>query len=46
LLDTSLNLPLVLEFFDDPERIDAVLEHIQDDIQPGHLVRWSAEINE
>lgn len=46
LLDTSLNLPLVLEFFDDPERIDAVLEHLQDDIQPGHLVRWLAEINE
>jgi PII-like signaling protein len=46
LLDTSLNLPLILEFFDDPERVDVVLEHIQDNIQPGHLVRWTAEINE
>ncbi|HEY9151200.1 MAG: DUF190 domain-containing protein [Gammaproteobacteria bacterium] len=46
LLDTSLDLPLVLEFFDDPERVDLVLEHIQDSIQPGHLVRWAAEINE
>lgn len=46
LLDTSLDLPLVLEFFDDPERVDEVLEHLQDSIQPGHLLRWSAEINE
>ena len=46
LLDTSLNLPVVLEFFDDPERVDVVLAHIQDSIQPGHLLRWAAEINE
>lgn len=46
LLDTSLDLPLTLEFFDDPERVDEVLEHLQDSIQPGHLLRWSAEINE
>ena len=46
LLDTSLDLPLVLEFFDDPERVDEVLEHLQGSIQPGHLLRWSAEINE
>jgi hypothetical protein len=31
---------------DDPERVGVVLEHLQDSIQPGHLVRWAAEINE
>ena len=46
LLDMSLDLPLVLEFFDDPDKVDRILEDLKDHIQPGHLVRWSAQINE
>jgi PII-like signaling protein len=45
LLDLSLDLPLVLEFFDAPDRVDEILGHLQDTIAPGHLVRWSAEVN-
>ncbi len=44
--DLSLDLPLVLEFFDVPERIDKVLEHLDTIIKPGHLVRWNAWVNE
>lgn len=46
LLDMSLDLPLVLEFFDDPERVDTILDHLRGSIPPGHLVRWPAQINE
>lgn len=40
LLDISLDLPLVVEFFDVPPKVEAVLEHIRKDIDPGHIVSW------
>jgi PII-like signaling protein len=45
LLDVSLDLPLVVEFFDTPERIDRVLADIGHEIEAGHLLTWSAECN-
>lgn len=45
LLDMSLDLPLVVEFFDAPARIDAVLEHLSEIIEPGHMVSWQARLN-
>jgi PII-like signaling protein len=45
LLDLSLDLPVTLEFFDRPERIDAVLEHLSDMVDAGHIVRWTAQMN-
>ncbi|MGD8783670.1 MAG: DUF190 domain-containing protein [Thioalkalispiraceae bacterium] len=45
LMDLSLNLPIVVEFFDDHEKVDAIWEHLQDIIKPEHMVRWDAEIN-
>lgn len=41
LVDLSLNLPLVIEFFDSPERVDAVLEQMVDIVEPGHVVSWN-----
>ncbi|MBT8450318.1 MAG: DUF190 domain-containing protein [Gammaproteobacteria bacterium] len=43
LLDVSLDLPIVLEFFDTPEKIHAIVQDLEDDIKPGHLVMWSAQ---
>ena len=40
LLDMSLNLPLVVEFFDVPEKVNNILEHIRKDVKPGHIVSW------
>lgn len=40
LVDLTLDLPVVVEFFDSPERIDAMLERMGDMIEPGHLVTW------
>ena len=40
LLDMSLDLPLVIEFFDVPQKVDNILEHIRDTVEPGHIVSW------
>ena len=45
LLDVSLDLPVILEFFDTPEKIRAIIEELEGDIKPGHLVMWSAHTN-
>ena len=45
LLDMSLNLPVVVEFFDIPEKIDRIIEHLNTFIEPGQIVSWSANIN-
>ncbi|GMR21208.1 MAG: DUF190 domain-containing protein [Gammaproteobacteria bacterium] len=46
LLDLSLNLPVVVEFFDTPDKIKAILVHLEEDIKPGHMVMWQAQINQ
>lgn len=43
--DLSLNLPIVVEFFDVPAKIDEILEHLNTFIKPGHIVKWSATTN-
>jgi PII-like signaling protein len=44
LLDMSLDLPLVVEFFDEPDKVRSILEHISTDIPPGHIVFWPATL--
>lgn len=44
-IDLSLNLPVVVEFFDKPEKIGAVLDHLGDTIKVGHMLSWPALIN-
>lgn len=45
LLDLSLDLPVVIEFFERPEKAAAILEHINTLIEPGHMVTWTAQVN-
>ncbi len=45
LLDLSLDLPLILEFFDAPEKVARVLQRLDSIIQPGHMVSWPASVN-
>ena len=45
LIDLSLNLPVAVEFFDSPERVEDILKHLQDRLKPGHVVVWKAEVN-
>lgn len=45
LLDVSLDLPIVIEFFDRPERIETILRDLQDKVAPGHILTWTAAAN-
>jgi PII-like signaling protein len=45
LLDLSLDLPLVIEFFDEPAKVKRILDHLKDILPPGHVVSWSARVN-
>lgn len=46
IVDLSLNMPIVVEFFDEDEKINNILDHLSDQIKAGHMLKWSAEINE
>jgi PII-like signaling protein len=43
LIDLSLELPVVIEFFDTPEIIAGVLEQVQKMVKVDHIVTWSAQ---
>jgi len=45
LLDLSLDMPVVIEFFDHPEKMASVIEHLKTELEPGHLVYWPARTN-
>lgn len=46
LVDISFDLPLVVEFFDDPERAKEIIDHLAEVIDPGHIVSWSATLTD
>lgn len=46
LLDLSLDLPLVIEFFDEPEKVARILSHLTDILPAGHVITWSANVNQ
>ena len=45
LVDLSLDLPLAIEFFDEPEKIEPVLAHLNTLIKPEHILYWNAKAN-
>jgi len=44
LVDLSLNLPLVVEFFDEPDKITTIIEHLKNMIEAEHIVFWPASV--
>jgi uncharacterized protein len=42
LVDLSLDLPLVIEFYDSPERVESIIEHLQNKMGVSHIVSWPA----
>lgn len=44
LIDTVLDLPIVIEFFDTPERIEKIIAHLREVVPPGHIVSWAARL--
>lgn len=45
-VDLSLDLPVVVEFFDEPARAREALERLTKLCKPGHIVEWSARATE
>ena len=45
LVDLSLDLPLTVEFFDSPDKVNCILEHLSGLLEGGHIVRWQAQMN-
>ncbi len=43
LIDLSLDLPLIVEFYDMPERVEAVLQHLETQLGLTHVLSWQAE---
>lgn len=43
LLDMSFDLPVIIEFFDEPEKVTIALESISDLITPGHVLTFDAD---
>lgn len=46
LLDLSLDLPVVIEFFDAPDKVRRLLGHLKGLLPPGHVISWPARMNE
>ena len=44
LADLSLDLPLMLEFFDLPEKAQRAIKRIADFVEPGHVVSWPVTV--
>jgi PII-like signaling protein len=42
ILRIMVDLPLVIEFFDEPKVVEAILTLIEDRIPAGHIVSWTA----
>jgi PII-like signaling protein len=44
LIDTVMDLPIVIEFFDVPERVDEIITHLSKMVPPGHILSWTAQL--
>ena len=42
LVDLSMDLPLIVEFYDKPNRVDAVVRHLIEKMGLPHIVTWPA----
>lgn len=43
LMDLSLDLPLIVEFYDTPERVETILQHLETHMCLSHVVSWQAQ---
>ena len=44
LIDLSLDLPLVLEFFEEPHKVEEALRRLNEFVEPGHVVTWPVKV--
>ncbi len=44
LIDTVLDLPIVIEFFDVPKKVEAIIGHLREQVPAGHILSWVAQL--
>lgn len=44
LIDSALDLPVVVEFFDQPARAREVLDHVRTIVAPWHVISWPVQV--
>jgi len=44
LIDTVLDLPIVIEFFDVPERVETIITHLRELVPAGQILSWTAQL--
>jgi len=44
LLDIAFELPIVVEFFDTPEKVARILGDLRQRVDPEHVVSWQAQM--
>ncbi|MGH8504032.1 MAG: DUF190 domain-containing protein [Gammaproteobacteria bacterium] len=44
LLDMSMDLPVVIEFCDVPEKVEQTLQHLRDIVELEHVITFAAEL--
>ncbi len=44
MMDLSVDLPLVVEYFDEPGQVAHTLDHVSELVEPGHILTWPAQI--
>ncbi|NOY72419.1 MAG: DUF190 domain-containing protein [Gammaproteobacteria bacterium] len=45
LVNLSFDLPVVVEFFDEPDKVKKIVGHISEKIKPRHMIWWDANVN-
>ena len=43
-IDLSMNLPLVVEFFDEADKVDDILTHVENNFSAGHIISWPIHV--
>lgn len=44
-LDMHFDLPMIIEFVDEPAKVDEILHHFSSTIEPSRILSWSAEMS-
>ena len=44
IIDLSMNLPIVVEFFDETEKVNGIIDHLNEFVKPGHIVSWPVQV--
>jgi PII-like signaling protein len=45
IMDLHFNLPMIIEFADEPDIVNAVLGHFEKELQSVHVLSWLAEMS-